>query len=213
MKIPVLINNRDLLHSVVDLVDYFLTVPDVEILLADNASTYPPLLEWYETKCPVKVHHLGENVGPRGATRLLSGRTDPFFFTVDSDLDFSLVPTNFMATLMRGLEKFPVPGAGLGWKIDDVPSTYDVSSEPQYHSHILDDDFFLAQCDTGGVLRPRSWNGSYDGIRARHLEVRHLPWYHDDKNRPEDFEYYIQHCNPAGLFFTSREIDQRKKRS
>jgi hypothetical protein len=45
--IPVLINNRDLLASVQAQVRFFRSIPDTCVVLVDQASTYPPLLEWY----------------------------------------------------------------------------------------------------------------------------------------------------------------------
>ena len=40
----------------------FLSDHGIEVILIDNNSTYPPLLEWYD-KCPYKVHRLKENMG------------------------------------------------------------------------------------------------------------------------------------------------------
>ena len=60
--LPVYINNRNRLSSVVALTRWLEAIPYVEIVILDNGSTYPPLLEWYrETTHTVLL--LQENLG------------------------------------------------------------------------------------------------------------------------------------------------------
>jgi hypothetical protein len=210
MKIPVLINNRDLLDSVRKQVEFFLTISNAHIMLADNASTFPPLLDWYATSCPITIHHLGGNCGPRGAQRLLAELDFDYsyFFMVDPDLDFDGVPADFLESLKDGLDKYPsAQGAGVSLRVDDLPDTPDANrgreTEARYHRKTLDDQFFEADCDTAGVLRRRNWTGGYEGIRNRTAVVRHLPWYHTDEDRPDDFRWFLRHCNPQGTYYTA----------
>jgi hypothetical protein len=62
--ISVIINNRDLLTWTKAMVDKIKTLDNVgEIFILDNASTYKPLLEWYERKSEHKdlIEYLLEN--------------------------------------------------------------------------------------------------------------------------------------------------------
>ena len=49
--IPVLINNRDILSSVQEQIHFFQRCPEARIILIDNASTYHPLRQWYNSIC------------------------------------------------------------------------------------------------------------------------------------------------------------------
>ena len=63
MKIPVIINNRNLLtwpKAMVRDLSKWEGIGDIYIV--DNGSTYEPLLDWYETK-PCGVIYLNKNVG------------------------------------------------------------------------------------------------------------------------------------------------------
>ena len=63
MKIPVIINNRNLLtwpKAMVRDLSKWEGIGDIYIV--DNGSTYEPLLEWYATK-PCEVISLGVNAG------------------------------------------------------------------------------------------------------------------------------------------------------
>lgn len=63
----VFINNHNLLTWPRGMVNYLLDTPDCTPIIVDEASTYPPLLEWYENECPVQVWRNKYNSGPRGA--------------------------------------------------------------------------------------------------------------------------------------------------
>lgn len=129
MIIPILINNRDLLDCTRAAVEFFLDIPDTTIVLVDQASTYGPLLDWYLDECPVRVHALEQNTGPRGGQAVLNQvisklppSTVHYWFAVEPDLDYSTLPKDFLYELIDGLQKFPqVQAAGLGLRIDDIP--------------------------------------------------------------------------------------------
>src|ERR1019366_9044842 len=86
--IPVYITNRDRLTTTKDLVNWLKSAGTRRIIILDNASSYPPLLEYYKVLPDgVTVHLLGRNLGPwafwqEGLHRLQS---TPYVVT-DSDL-------------------------------------------------------------------------------------------------------------------------------
>ena len=60
--VPIIINCRDRLGSLVELVDYLERAGQDRIYLLDNDSAYPPLLE-YLAHSPHEVVRLGRNAG------------------------------------------------------------------------------------------------------------------------------------------------------
>ena len=63
MKFDVIINNRDLLTWPKAMVEKIKSYKNVgEIIIVDNDSTYPPLLEWYAAN-PCRIARLNRNVG------------------------------------------------------------------------------------------------------------------------------------------------------
>ena len=63
MNIPVIINNRNLFTWPKAMVERIKEYDGVgEIIIVDNDSTYPPLLEWYATN-PCRIERLNKNIG------------------------------------------------------------------------------------------------------------------------------------------------------
>ena len=66
MKIPVIINNRNLLTWTKSMVEKIKTYDNVgDVIIIDNKSTYEPLLEWYKTN-PCEIVYC-DNLGHYGA--------------------------------------------------------------------------------------------------------------------------------------------------
>src|SRR5690606_24471253 len=63
-SIPVIIINFNQLHNLKNLVSFFLSRKIENIVIIDNKSDYPPLLEYYKTiQSEVKVELMSENHG------------------------------------------------------------------------------------------------------------------------------------------------------
>lgn len=92
MKIPVIINNRDLLTWTSNMLAKIKQLNSVgEIYIVDNGSTYQPLLAWYETKpCNIiRLNNLGQHAP--WLCGLVAKLGTPYVVT-DSDLDISNLP-------------------------------------------------------------------------------------------------------------------------
>mgnify|MGYP002241251986 FL=1 len=61
-EIPIIINNFNRLTTLRLLTETLTACGYTNIYILDNASTYPPLLEYYKT-CPFTVFHLNQNLG------------------------------------------------------------------------------------------------------------------------------------------------------
>jgi hypothetical protein len=76
-----------------------------EVIIIDNASTYPPLLEYYENECPCKVIKLDYNYGHLAPWRVIDIKKE--YVVTDPDLDISKIPWDWPDALREGLEMFP----------------------------------------------------------------------------------------------------------
>lgn len=189
-----------------------------EVILIDNKSTYPPLLEWYKT-CPYKVHFV-ENLGCK--TLWLSGvidqYDDEYYIVTDHDLDILELPADWIGVLMAGF-KYDVTKSGLSLKIDDLPDNPFANEVKEFESRFWNtkiNGYYLSQIDTTLAVYSRArmtqvkfpfdfidnshsifWNAvrSPDGY-----EARHLPWYNTPENITEEEQYYIDHIGPDGYW-------------
>ncbi len=77
-----------------------------EVILIDNGSTYPPLLKWYKTKCPYKIHYLPNTYGHKSlwTSGIINEYNDEYYLVTDHDLDLSLVPNGFIKILRYALD-------------------------------------------------------------------------------------------------------------
>lgn len=153
-----------------------------------------------------------------------------YMFLSDSDIAYHEIGPSFLNDLVNGLETYPVAmGAGVSLKIDDLPicdRTVAIRDhELQFWQHHinrnqalyhraqptgeLDSDWYRADVDTAGVLRRRNWAGQYPGIRSVKWIATHLPWYFEKGNRPEDFQYYLDHADPAGCHWTAHDLENK----
>lgn len=221
MRIPIIINNRDILDSVIAQIEFFSQIPEAYIILLDNASTYPPLIEWYRkmtglkdpqsyrcwysTVSLSKFYFFPENRGPRAGSTILHGLEDDlnirdfrYYFLSDADMGYTGISPTFLKDLQAGLDSYPeITGCGVSIRINDLPDT-PMGRKAKYvesgywTEHPLgtwigdgpsvrrpDTRFYVAACDTGGVLRRRSpmWNGDYHGLRSCQHIARHRPTY------------------------------------
>lgn len=191
--IPAFIINFNRLGAPRAMVEYLLTVRGVRPIIVDNNSTYPPLLEWYETK-PCQLIRMKHNCGNRVVWDNVMAREDEEYIVTDPDLDLSGVPKDFLDVMRRGLDQHPqITRIGLSLEIDDLPDSptcRDALSQERQMWTPLPSGYLKADfVTTFGLYRgPRL----FPGIRTpRPYTARHLPWYYTKDNLPEDERYYL----------------------
>src|ERR1041385_957217 len=141
--IPILINNRDLFHCVQEQIKFFRQCPEALVILCDQASTYPPLVQWLDraqyildrishpdpafipSDLPHYLYRFRENMGPRGAQQVLNHHQCEHFFMSDADLDYTGInPLKLLPDLREALDECcaaEVQGVGVGLRLDDLP--------------------------------------------------------------------------------------------
>lgn len=182
----------------------FLADTGSEVILIDNASTYQPLLDWYDT-CPYTVHRMEKNYGHLvfWKSGLCNVYTDRFYIVTDHDLDLSGVPHDYADFLMKGLENNVVK-SGLSLRINDLPNNpYAMQAfdwELKFWQTKQDKNgFFNSDIDTTLAVYdrerkfgfPPESNTFFSAVRSPEpYTARHLPWYLTPGNMTEEERYY-----------------------
>lgn len=201
--IPAFIINRNLLSWPKMMAEWMTALPGVVPIIYDNQSSYPPLLEWYDS-CPYQVLRLPGNTWHSGIfySGILNKLDTDYYIITDPDLDLSSVPLDIIDKMKYGLNKYPEYGkCGVALHTDDLPDgfpgKYDIINwESKYWTDPLDDLFYRAHVDTTFALydasRLRSY--TYEAIRiAGPYTARHIPWYITKDNISSEFKYYCAH--------------------
>lgn len=203
-KIPVFINNRNRLYTLKCLVEW-LRDKNVEIVILDNNSDYPPLISYYES-LDCQVVHLGKNMGNTAIYQWGKYMDYPgrFFIYTDSDLvPKEECPSDLIDHLIFLKQKYATKNkAGTSLEINDIPDFY------PFKQNVLDwelkfwqneqNDFYEADVDTTFAAYDKL---NYTGrnhcvsncIRSKRPYVmRHFPWYNDMNNLSEEECYYLK---------------------
>lgn len=216
MLIPVYLTVRDVMSPVVAMINHLQKCDDVgEITIVDCDSTYPPLLEWYATTCPIRVHRVA-NLGPRAAWD--SGLIDQdrergmlaggFYCVSDSDLDLSQIPLDMLSRFCEGLQKNPkFVKAGPSLRIDDLPEsaphTQEVlSQEARHWNKPLSKHWYDSEIDTTlAVYRAEhGWMSYGPALRSYPpYTARHLSWYLDQANLTDEWKHYLCRLETKGM--------------
>lgn len=203
MKLQVFLTNRNRLTPLRAMVEWLWGF-NVEPIILDNDSSYPPLLEWY-SKCPVDVIRFNANYGYLAAweTGILSKVARGEFVLSDPDLDLSGIPDDWQEVLFDGLRRHQRPKCGFSLAINDLPDHFRrkqdvIRWESQFWQTRLSGKFYDADIDTTFALyRAETVHvpPSHSAVRAAApYTARHLPWYVDDRNLSVEERYYVTHA-------------------
>lgn len=207
-KIPIIINNRNRLSALKELIGALERRGYFNIYIIDNNSSYPPLLDFY-ADCPYKVFRLKQNGGHKSFW--VSGIYKQFYrdYYVYTDSDVVPVeecPDDFLELFFKTLKKDKtLVKIGLSLKIDDLPDHFKnkqavLNWEKQFYENPVSDLFFKANVDTTFALyRPGAKHAANIYLKmyraAFPYQARHLPWYIDSENIPEEEQYYASHAS------------------
>ena len=209
LRIPIIINNRNRLSFLKTLIHSLESRGYTNIYIIDNASSYPPLLNWYEKECAYKVYRLNQNLGHLALWKsgiIKQFRKDYFVYTDPDVVPDENCPADFMEVFLSILKKYPfIEKVGFALKIDDLPDSFDKKKEvtdweQQFWRRRIENNLplYKAAIDTTFALyRPYYLLGG--NLHSPHIRVgepyvaKHLPWYSDSAHLLEEDIYYIQH--------------------
>jgi hypothetical protein len=213
MKIPVIINNRNFLTWPKAMVERIKDYDGVgEIIIVDNNSTYPPLLEWYATN-PCRIERLNDNLG-MGApwvsevVKQLNGA--PYVLT-DPDMGLEDTPDDTLLYLFDKLNSLQLDKVGLGldWQIVEKKSPYyerlNVYEKSRWsNSPVIDGVYTEVQIDTTFALYNVDHYFIGGGSTTFPYVARHYPWEFsiEEARNNEEFMYYMDNATSASSYKT-----------
>lgn len=213
MTIPIFINVRDRFTTTKALAEFCAVLPSADVHLVDNASTYPPLLDWYAT-CEMTVHRC-ENGGPRTPWRFANELRTGHYVVTDCDLDLTGVPRDVLTVLRDALDfNSEICKAGLALRIEDLPDTSIAKTARTMEAgHWMErfrsdcHEWWHAPIDTTfAMYRAGEVFGYEPALRLAGAYIaKHVPWYYQAANLPEDERYYLDHiAHQNALFYSPR---------
>jgi hypothetical protein len=213
MKIPVIINNRNFLTWPKAMVERIKEYDGVgEIIIVDNDSTYPPLLEWYATN-PCRIERLNDNLG-MGApwvsevVKQLNGA--PYVLT-DPDMGLEDTPDDTLLYLFDKLNSLQLDKVGLGldWQIVEKKSPYyerlNLYEKSRWsNSPVKDGVYTEVQIDTTFALYNVDHYFIGGGSTPFPYVARHYPWEFsiEEARNSEEFMYYMDNATSASSYKT-----------
>ncbi|MCX5706426.1 MAG: glycosyltransferase family 2 protein [Candidatus Omnitrophica bacterium] len=204
-NIPVIINNFNRLDFLVKVLDWLEKAKMRNIYIIDNASTYPPLLEFYRNVCKYPVFYLDKNAKYLAlwVTHIYKYFINDYYVYSDPDIvPIEDCPLDVIDYFVKILEKHPeIEKVGFGLKIDDLTDHYALKQqvidyESKYWKVKVDDNLYAAPIDTTfGLYRPKvkgDWQLKAYRTGYPYL-ARHLSWYVNTNELNEEEKYYISH--------------------
>lgn len=215
LDIPIIINNRNRLSFLRDLINSLEKMGYKNIHIIDNNSSYPPLIEYYN-KCPYKVYRLDKNIGYLALwkTEIYKKFIKDYYVYTDSDVvPIQQCPSDFLNIFFEKMKNNKqLMKIGLGLKIDDLPDHFHnkfevIKWESQYQLNQTQDGYFIAGVDTTFALYRPFMKGGASGLKMLRskfpYEAHHMPWYNDSDNLSDEEIFYIKSAT-ASTHWTSK---------
>ncbi len=209
-NIPIFINSRDRVECLRKLINWLWDNDYRNIYVLDNASTYQPLLIYYQETLKnlgVNVLYLRKNMGhlalwKSGILEKLNVQT-PFVYTDSDVVPIHECPQDCIKYFLRILrENLFIQKVGFGIKYDDITfynKTETMKIEKRYWEYPIKEGQYFASVDTTFALyRNTRYYTFRESIRTGYpYMINHLPYYYDYENLPEDEKYYMDHANTS----------------
>jgi len=213
-QIPIIINNRNQYTFLKMLIDWLVAHGYRNIIVLDNDSSYPPLLEYYRT-LPHRIVFLQQNLGYMALMKcdLYQEIKRDYFVYTDADVvPIDECPCDFLDYFLSLLKKDRLlHKVGLSLRIDDLPDCYEHKNkvlvhESKFYRKEVSAGVFEAPVDTTFALyRPFTkvsfYGWFYEKSTTKHYRIgypyqaRHMPWYEDSANPSEESVYYRTHAS------------------
>lgn len=225
LSIPVIIINFNQLYYLEKLISFLVERKFENIVIIDNQSSYPPLLEYYKNiENQITIHYLDENLGHKVFYQkldLFNQYAKGYYFLTDADIvPNENLPENFPSKMLSILDKYfrATTKVGMALRIDDIPDAFPlkkevISWEQQFWQSELEVQVYKASIDTTFALyKPgyfyKEQKDFIKGIRIAGLYTSiHGGWYKDINNLTEEEEFYQKTTNSS----SSWNFDNRGK--
>jgi len=196
---PVFIIVRDRLRDLRRLVAWLERAGHRQIVLLDNASTWPPLLD-YLSRTPHGVIEFDQNLGARALWEAGLVPQERYIVTDPDIVPTEGCPLDAIEHLHRLMDTYERPKVGLGLYLDDVefPSK---GWERQLVSREIAPGVFDSLIDTTFALYEAGSEFVYEALRTgAPYQARHMSWYSTPDTFSDEDRYYLAHADigPTG---------------
>ncbi|AZA91994.1 Glycosyl transferase family 2 [Chryseobacterium nakagawai] len=211
LSIPVIIINFNQLHYLKQLISFLQERKFENIVIIDNKSDYPPLLDYYQSiDKTVTIERMNGNFGHKvffDHKDLQEKYGKGYFIVTDPDIvPNKNLPQNFITEMISKMDKYynTITKVGFALDIETIPDYFPLKSkvikwENKFWSHKLEDEVYSAFVDTTFALYkpyyPMKFNNLpfLEGIRiGGSYTALHGGWYMDPQNYTEEYLHYIE---------------------
>lgn len=220
--VPIAILCRDRVTPLRQLLDWLDAAGYTQTILVDNASTFPPLVEFLTGQSEREVMHLADNLGHLAPWTSAEVRdrlkTGPYVVTDCDIVPDESCPYDVVEHLAGVLSAQPdASKAGLGLRIDDLPDSYALKKaviewESPFWELEISPQVFYAPIDTTFALyRPgvEEGHGLFRALRTGPPYVaRHLSWYADSSSPTAEERYYREHADPSLVHWEAQTLSE-----
>lgn len=216
-EIPVIINNRNRYSYLLLLISWLEKAGMKNIIILDNDSSYPPLLEYYRNTTH-RVVKLGENVGHLALwkSNVYQEIRRGYYIYSDPDLvPAEDCPDDLVKRLLEVLRMYPMADkVGAGLKIDDLPDhfakkTEVLNWEKKFWEKEIAPGVFDAEVDTTfAIYRPYTNGALWVGKSLRTgspYVIKHLPWYENSQAPDEESRFYSANIRKGASHWIEKE--------
>ena len=214
MNIPVYVIAFNNLTYVKSMVDQLRELRVKKIIIVDNCSTYPPLLQYYEQQKAIKnsetvfqLIKMDSNYGSNVITNCFYKFLPEVFVITDPDLKLNpKLPSNFLEQLYNISNIYKAYKVGFALDLSDsIKFNQEMKFrnmsiekwESQFWRDKISDEkyeLYKAEIDTTFAV----YNKKYSTPRSLQIRVagdftcKHLPWYQDDFMPKDELDYYVK---------------------
>jgi len=228
-SIPVLINNFNRLELLQKQIDWLLSLDDkVSIIIIDNLSTYPPLLEFYKNiNLPnVQVVYLNFNSWRKGAEYLGEKKLKDFekYIITDSDLlPFESTPKNLIGHISMLMDNYPdYNHIGVSLEINDLPDHNPMKEKIVKHesnfwppkARLINEEVIVAKIDTTFAMYRNSSKvlPTEPALRmVRPYTLKHVDWYLNPNHNTSEFQFYLDSCKSFATWAHESKRENKNK--
>lgn len=210
-KIPFIILNYNQLYFPKKLVEFATKRGFKTIVIIDNSSTYPPLLDYYKTleQTNVIVELLNNNYGHLVLLEndtLYNKYCKGFFIYTDADIvPNPKLPSDFLDVMLKVLlrKRSKITKVGFALNISNLPEHYPAKKnvikwENQFWESKIEDNLYYANIDTTFALYKPNPKKYFSNPKDRLLAIRmagdytceHMGWHIDYNNLTDEQEYF-----------------------
>lgn len=213
LSIPVIIISYNRLSDLEELVSFLLNRQHKNIVIVDNNSSYPPLLDYYKKiEDRVAIKRLDDNTGHLVfwlKKELFNEYASGYYIVTDSDIiPNNNLPADYIKQMLDVLDKHKdITKVGFALRIDDIPDTFTekqkvVDWESVCWENEIAKDMYSANIDTTFALYAPRYKYLYDtfykAIRmGGNFSAKHRGWYIDSKNQTEEELFYYKTANAS----------------